>query len=87
MKQSATASLCLTTGAGGSPACYEARAELQGLSMALRACLYQCREQEAAADQQDAGILEQVSSVAAAMDVYPGKHPRCMLPSSCECLT
>lgn len=63
-------------GPGAHPACYEARAELHGRSMALRACLYEYREQEAAAEQQDgaAPVLRQLSSMTAAMDIYPGGH-------------
>ena len=65
----------MNAGLGAHPVCYEAKAELQGLSMPLRACSYQLCEQGPAVDQEDGGFLGQLSSVTAAMTIHPGNPP------------
>lgn len=55
---------------GSHPICYEARAELQGLSMPLRTSLYQCTEPQA---EPCGGAIDLLSSTTeAALDIYPG---------------
>lgn len=57
---------------GSHPICYEARAELQGLSMPLRASLYRCGQPQAGDEQPCADALQLLSSMEAAMDIYTG---------------